>query len=247
MSKSKEINTYMDKLGSEAKEASKILSQSSLDQKNEALRCISDQIEQNRVEILKENKRDLDLAKEKQIGTALIDRLELNEDRINSMISGLKVVSDLPDPVGEIIDLDPTPSGIEVSKMRVPLGVVGIIYESRPNVTADAAALCLKSGNACLLRGGSEAILSNKIIWNCLQGGLEKSGLPRECVQLIETIDREAVKALLHLDEYLDVIIPRGGKGLVKLISEESRVPVIKHLDGICHVYIDKNADLNKA
>ena len=247
MSKSKEINTYMDKLGSEAKEASKILSQSSLDQKNEALRCISDQIEQNRVEILKENKRDLDLAKEKQIGTALIDRLELNEDRINSMISGLKVVSDLPDPVGEIIDLDPTPSGIEVSKMRVPLGVVGIIYESRPNVTADAAALCLKSGNACLLRGGSEAILSNKIIWNCLQRGLEKSGLPRECVQLIETIDREAVKALLHLDEYLDVIIPRGGKGLVKLISEESRVPVIKHLDGICHVYIDKNADLNKA
>ena len=131
--------------------------------------------------------------------------------------------------------------------MRVPLGVVGIIYESRPNVTADAAALCLKSGNACLLRGGSEAILSNKIIWNCLQGGLEKSGLPRGCVQLIETIDREAVKALLHLDEYLDVIIPRGGKGLVKLISEESRVPVIKHLDGICHVYIDKNADLNKA
>ena len=247
MSKSKEINTYMGELGSMAKHASQILSQSSLEQKNEALSCISDEIEKRRDEILKENLKDLSLAKEKEIGSALIDRLELNDDRINSMISGLKVVSDLPDPIGEVIDLDPTPSGIKVSKMRVPLGVVGIIYESRPNVTADAAALCLKSGNACLLRGGSEAILSNKIIWNCLQNGLERSGLPKECIQLIETTDRAAVKALLHLDEYLDVIIPRGGKGLVQLISEESRVPVIKHLDGICHVYIDKNADLMKA
>jgi len=224
-----------------------VLSQSSLEQKNEALQCISDQIEEHRVEILKENQKDLESAKKKSIGSALIDRLELNESRIDSMISGLKVVSDLPDPVGEIVDLDPTPSGIEVSKMRVPLGVVGIIYESRPNVTADAAALCLKSGNACLLRGGSEAILSNKIIWNCLQKGLEISGLPKECIQLVETTDREAVKNLLHLDQYLDVIIPRGGKGLVQLISEESRVPVIKHLDGICHVYIDKSADLFKA
>ena len=163
------------------------------------------------------------------------------------MISGLKIVSDLPDPVGEITDLDPTPSGIEVKKMRVPLGVVGIIYESRPNVTADAAALCLKSGNSCLLRGGSEAILSNKIIWSCLQEGLNKSGLPKECVQLVETTDREAVKTLLHLDEYLDVVIPRGGKGLVQLISDESRIPVIKHLDGICHVFIDKDADHQKA
>ena len=163
------------------------------------------------------------------------------------MISGLQVVSELPDPVGEITDLDPTPSGIEVSKMRVPLGVVGIIYESRPNVTADAAALCLKSGNACLLRGGSEAILSNKIIWNCLQEGLKKASLPKECIQLVETTDREAVKTLLHLDNYLDVVIPRGGKGLVQLISDESRVPVIKHLDGICHVYIDEAADIKKA
>ena len=163
------------------------------------------------------------------------------------MISGLQVVSELPDPVGEITDLDPTPSGIEVSKMRVPLGVVGIIYESRPNVTADAAALCLKSGNACLLRGGSEAILSNKIIWNCLQEGLKKASLPKECIQLVETTDRAAVKTLLHLDDYLDVVIPRGGKGLVQLISDESRVPVIKHLDGICHVYIDEAADIKKA
>ena len=247
MPQSKEINVYMEQLGLEAKQASKVLSQSSLEQKNEALQCISDQIEEHRVEILKENQKDLESAKKKSIGSALIDRLELNESRIDSMISGLKVVSDLPDPVGEIVDLDPTPSGIEVSKMRVPLGVVGIIYESRPNVTADAAALCLKSGNACLLRGGSEAILSNKIIWNCLQKGLEISGLPKECIQLVETTDREAVKNLLHLDQYLDVIIPRGGKGLVQLISEESRVPVIKHLDGICHVYIDKSADLFKA
>ena len=247
MSQSKEIITYMDRLGSEAKEASVILSQATLEQKNDALARISEEIQLNRKAILEVNQADLAHAKEKSIGSALIDRLELNDSRIDSMISGLKVVSELPDPVGEITDLDPTPSGIEVSKMRVPLGVVGIIYESRPNVTADAAALCLKSGNACLLRGGSEAIQSNKLIWNCLQNGLIKSGLPKECIQLIETTDREAVKTLLHLDKYLDVIIPRGGKGLVKLITEESRVPVIKHLDGICHVYIDDSADLNKA
>ena len=247
MSQSKEIISYMDRLGSEAKEASVILSQASLEQKNEALARISEEIQLNRKAILEVNQADLAHAKEKSIGSALIDRLELNDSRIDSMISGLKVVSELPDPVGEITDLDPTPSGIEVSKMRVPLGVVGIIHESRPNVTADAAALCLKSGNACLLRGGSEAIQSNKLIWNCLQNGLIKSGLPKECIQLIETTDREAVKTLLHLDKYLDVIIPRGGKGLVKLITEESRVPVIKHLDGICHVYIDDSADLNKA
>ena len=247
MSQSKEIITYMDRLGSEAKEASVILSQATLEQKNEALARISEEIQLNRKAILEVNQADLAHAKEKSIGSALIDRLELNDSRIDSMISGLKVVSELPDPVGEITDLDPTPSGIEVSKMRVPLGVVGIIYESRPNVTADAAALCLKSGNACLLRGGSEAIQSNKLIWNCLQNGLIKSGLPKECIQLIETTDREAVKTLLHLDKYLDVIIPRGGKGLVKLITEESRVPVIKHLDGICHVYIDDGANLNKA
>ena len=247
MSQSKEIIAYMDRLGSEAKEASVILSQATLEQKNEALARISEEIQLNRKAILEVNQADLAHAKEKSIGSALIDRLELNDSRIDSMISGLKVVSELPDPVGEITDLDPTPSGIEVSKMRVPLGVVGIIYESRPNVTADAAALCLKSGNACLLRGGSEAIQSNKLIWNCLQNGLIKSGLPKECIQLIETTDREAVKTLLHLDKYLDVIIPRGGKGLVKLITEESRVPVIKHLDGICHVYIAASADLNKA
>ena len=247
MSESKEINQYMDQLGHDAKVASKVLSQASEGKKNEALKNIALEIEAKRNEILEENDKDLKAAKEKDIGSALIDRLELNDSRIDSMISGLKVVSELPDPVGEITSMDSTPSGIGVSKMRVPLGVVGIIYESRPNVTADAAALCLKSGNSSILRGGSEAIRSNKIIWNCLQTGLEASGLPKECIQLVETIDREAVKNLLHLDDYLDVIIPRGGKGLVKLITEESRVPVIKHLDGICHVYIDETADFEKA
>ena len=247
MSNSKDINIYMDSLGASAKKASRILSQASEEQKNDALLSIAKKIDIKRQDILKENVKDLEEAKKKQIGDALIDRLELTEERIDSMISGLKVVSELPDPVGEITQLKPTPSGIDVSQMRVPLGVVGIIYESRPNVTADAAALCLKSGNACILRGGSEAILSNKIIWECLQDGLEESGLPKDSVQLVETIDREAVKSLLHMDKWIDVIIPRGGKGLVKLISEESRVPVIKHLDGICHVYIDKDSDAEKA
>jgi len=247
MSNSKDINIYMDSLGASAKKASRILSQASEKQKNDALLSIAKKIDIKRQDILKENVKDLEEAKKKQIGDALIDRLELTEERIDSMISGLKVVSELPDPVGEITKLKPTPSGIDVSQMRVPLGVVGIIYESRPNVTADAAALCLKSGNSCILRGGSEAILSNKIIWECLQNGLEESGLPKESVQLVETIDREAVKTLLHMDKWIDVIIPRGGKGLVKLISEESRVPVIKHLDGICHVYLDQDCELDKA
>ena len=247
MSDSKDINIYMDSLGSLAKDASRILAQTSEEQKNEALLNIAKTIDLKRQDILNENIKDLAEAKKKKIGDALIDRLELTEERIDSMISGLKVVSDLPDPVGEITDLEPTPSGIDVSKMRVPLGVVGIIYESRPNVTADAAALCLKSGNSCILRGGSEAILSNKIIWECLQIGLVESGLPKESIQLVETTDREAVRTLLHMDKWVDVIIPRGGKGLVKLISEESRVPVIKHLDGICHVYLDQDCELDKA
>ena len=247
MSDSKDINIYMDSLGVSSKKASTILAQASAEQKNDALLSIAKKLDIKRQYILKENVKDLEEAKKKQIGEALIDRLELTEERIDSMISGLKVVSELPDPVGEITKLKPTPSGIDVSQMRVPLGVVGIIYESRPNVTADAAALCLKSGNSCILRGGSEAILSNKIIWECLQNGLEESGLPKESVQLVETIDREAVKTLLHMDKWIDVIIPRGGKGLVKLISEESRVPVIKHLDGICHVYLDQDCELDKA
>ena len=246
MNESKDINKYMHLLGVQAKKASKVLSLASPDRKNQALLCCAEVISNKRDEIIEANLIDLDNAKKKSIGDALMDRLELTEGRVDSMISGIKHIASLRDPVGEIIDMDETPSGIRVSKMRVPLGVVGIIYESRPNVTADAAALCLKSGNAVILRGGSEAILSNQIIANCLVQGLEESGFSATTIQLVNTTDREAVKILLRMEDYLDVIIPRGGKGLVKLISEEARVPVIKHLDGICHVYIDDSADTKK-
>jgi glutamate-5-semialdehyde dehydrogenase len=247
MNDSKDINSYMNTLGSKAKQAAKVLSQVSSQKKNEALMACAEVILDRKREIIEINRIDLRNAQEKGTGDALMDRLELNEDRVNSMISGIRHVATLKDPVGEIVQMDPTPSGISVSKMRVPLGVVGIIYESRPNVTADAGALCLKSGNSVILRGGSEAILSNQLISDCLIEGLENSGLPVNCIQLVQTVDREAVKILLGMDEYLDVIIPRGGKGLVKLISEAAKVPVIKHLDGICHVYIDSDADLKKA
>ena len=208
---------------------------------------MSEALDSRRNEILQRNKVDLDKAKDKAIGDALIDRLELTDERIDGMIAGLKTVASLPDPVGEIEEMKPTPSGLKISKMRVPLGVVGIIYESRPNVTADAAALCLKSGNACILRGGSEAILSNSLIAECLNQGLKRAGLSENLIQVVNITDREAVTALLRMEKFIDVIIPRGGKGLVRLISEEARIPVIKHLDGICHVYIDKDADLNEA
>ena len=239
----KELNS----LGAKAKEAKEFLLNSSVDTRNDALKFACEEIHKNRSDLFKENEKDLEEAKKLDLQNSFIDRLELNEKRVDSMIDGLNKVINLNDPIGELEGMNPSPSGFKVSKMRVPLGTIGIIYESRPNVTADAAALCLKSGNSCLLRGGSEAILSNKIIWSCLQEGLNKSGLPKECVQLVETTDREAVKTLLHLDEYLDVVIPRGGKGLVQLISDESRIPVIKHLDGICHVFIDKDADHQKA
>ena len=247
MNDSKDINSYMNTLGSKAKQAAKVLSQVSSQKKNEALIACAEVILGRKREIIEINRIDLRNAQEKGTGDALMDRLDLNEDRVDSMISGIRHVATLKDPVGEIVQMDPTPSGISVSKMRVPLGVVGIIYESRPNVTADAAALCLKSGNSVILRGGSEAILSNQLISDCLIEGLENSGLPVNCIQLVQTVDREAVKVLLGMDEYLDVIIPRGGKDLVKLISEAAKVPVIKHLDGICHVYIDSDADLKKA
>jgi glutamate-5-semialdehyde dehydrogenase len=185
--------------------------------------------------------------REHALDSALLDRLELNPERVAQMADGLQQIAALPDPVGEINDMNYQPSGIQVGKMRVPLGVIGIIYESRPNVTADAAALCLKSGNAVILRGGSEAIHSNLAIAKCITTGLEKSGLPAACIQLINTTDRAAVGELITLSEYVDIIIPRGGKGLIKRISGEATIPVIKHLDGICHVYIDSHADTQKA
>tara|TARA_B100001142_G_scaffold31072_1_gene27585 strand:+ start:435 stop:1703 length:1269 start_codon:yes stop_codon:yes gene_type:complete len=247
MEDSKDINHYMNRLGAAAKSAAGDLATVSSEVKNNALLYMSEALDSRRNEILQSNKVDLDKAKDKAIGDALIDRLELTDERIDGMISGLKIVASLPDPVGEIEEMKPTPSGLKISKMRVPLGVVGIIYESRPNVTADAAALCLKSGNACILRGGSEAILSNSLIAECLNQGLKRADLSENLIQVVNTTDREAVTALLRMEQFIDVIIPRGGKGLVRLISEEARIPVIKHLDGICHVYIDKDADLNEA
>ena len=247
MKDSKDISSYMELLGSEAKSASEVLSNLSSEKKNSALNRIAKILEKDKETILKANNLDLSKAKSNAVEEALIDRLELTNSRINSMIGGLVSVAELPDPIGSITKLKPTPSGIRISQMRVPLGVIGIIYESRPNVTADAAALCLKSGNACILRGGSEAFKTNTAIANSLKKGLLEEGLPEASMQLVETIDREAVKALLNMDKWVDMIIPRGGKGLVKLISDEAKVPVIKHLDGICHIYLDKECDQEKA
>jgi len=247
MKDSKDISSYMELLGSEAKSASEVLSTMPSQQKNLALISMAKILEEDREKILKANNEDLSDAKTNEIGEALTDRLELTNSRINTMVSGLLSIAKLPDPIGSVTKLKPTPSGIKISQMRVPLGVVGIIYESRPNVTADAAALCLKSGNSCILRGGSEAFKSNTVIANSLKKGIVKEGLPEASIQLVNTIDREAVKILLGMDKWVDVIIPRGGKGLVKLISDEAKVPVIKHLDGICHVYIDEECDQEKA
>ncbi|MFL2705455.1 MAG: glutamate-5-semialdehyde dehydrogenase [Gammaproteobacteria bacterium] len=247
MKDSKDISSYMDSLGKEAKKSSRLISLLSSEKKNSLLATFSRLIDKNRSEILKANYKDLDKANSQGIEEALIDRLELNDSRINGILSGISSIIDLPDPIGQIEDLKPTPSGIRVSQMSVPLGVIGIIYESRPNVTADAAALCLKSGNTCILKGGSEALSTNLSIAKSLSEALNKEGLPESSAQLVNTLNRGAVKELLKMNKWLDVIIPRGGKGLVKLISDEAKVPVIKHLDGNCHVYIDKYCDKEKA
>jgi glutamate-5-semialdehyde dehydrogenase len=215
--------------------------------KNQALLNIAAHIEASR-EILKlANAADMDRGEKNGLDAALLDRLELTDGRIDNMLEGLKQVAGLADPVGGITDLNYRPSGIQVGKMRVPLGVIGIIYESRPNVTIEAASLCLKSGNATILRGGSEAIQSNQALAICIAQGLKEAGLPTEAVQVIETTDRAAVGEMITMPEYIDVIVPRGGKGLIERISRDAKVPVIKHLDGICHVYIDEDADLAKA
>jgi len=208
---------------------------------------IAEAIENSHELLIAENRKDLDAGKKNGLDAALLDRLELKSTGIQAMVEGLKQVAALPDPVGEISDLSYRPSGIQVGQMRVPLGVIGIIYESRPNVTVDAAALCLKSGNACILRGGSEAIHSNQAIAACISQGLEAAGLPVEAVQIVATADRAAVGELITLSEYVDVIVPRGGKSLIERISKDATIPVIKHLDGICHVYIDDKADIDKA
>lgn len=242
-----DIKSYMQDLGLQARKAAQIISRTDSVKKNDALLKIADFINSNQAFIISENKKDLDAGKQNGLDLASLDRLTLTPVAINSMIEGLKQVAALPDPVGEISDLCYRPSGIQVGQMRVPLGVIGIIYESRPNVTIDAAALCLKSGNACILRGGSEAIHSNLAIASCITKGLEESGLPVETVQIVAISDRSAVGELITMKKYVDIIVPRGGKSLIERISKEATIPVIKHLDGICHVYIDDKADLDKA
>lgn len=242
-----EIPVYMAAVGSRARSAAAILARAGVDEKNKALQAIAAQIESSRDWLQNENQRDLEAGRGRGLNDALLDRLTLNDDRIAGMAVGLEQIAALPDPVGEITGLNYRPSGIQVGRMRVPLGVIGIVYESRPNVTADAAGLCLKSGNAAILRGGSEALFSNQAIARCIRAGLREVGLPTDAVQVIETTDREAVGELLKMEDRVDVIIPRGGKKLIERVSRESRVPVIKHLDGICHVYIDDAADVDKA
>ena len=238
-----DIQNYMQTLGRQARAASRQLAAASTEAKNGALRAMAAEIRARREVLLAANARDLEEARAAGLEPALIDRLTLNENGIEAMAAGLEQVAALPDPVGEITDVKRRPSGIQVGKMRVPLGVIGIIYEARPNVTADAAALCLKSGNAAILRGGREAINANRAIAACVRAGLLTAGLPEHAVQVVETTDRAAVGALITMPEFVDVIVPRGGKGLIERISKDARVPVIKHLDGNCHVYIDDEAD----
>lgn len=242
-----DIKAYMQQLGQQARSASRVIAATNTKTKNAALLAIADALNNNRQQILAANAIDLKNGQASGLDTALLDRLELNDSRIDAMIEGLRQVADLTDPIGKTTELTKRPSGIELGKMRVPLGVVGIIYESRPNVTIDAASLCLKSGNATILRGGSEAINSNQAIAECIKQGLAATGLPEAVVQVIETTDRAAVGELITMAEFVDVIVPRGGKGLIERISNDARVPVIKHLDGICHVYIDDKADLDMA
>ena len=237
----------MQAVGRQAREASRVIAAADTSLKNQALLAIADALNNDRDNLLAANTVDMENGRNNGLDAALLDRLELNPERIDGMIEGLQQVSQLPDPIGEITDLQDRPSGIKLGKMRVPLGVVGIIYESRPNVTIDAASLCLKSGNATILRGGSEAIASNQAIAACIGRGLNAVGLPENVVQVINTTDRAAVGELITMPEYVDVIVPRGGKGLIERISADARVPVIKHLDGNCHVYIDDDADLQKA
>ncbi|OGT00417.1 MAG: glutamate-5-semialdehyde dehydrogenase [Gallionellales bacterium RIFCSPLOWO2_12_FULL_59_22] len=242
-----DIKQYMQSVGQQARAASRIMAQADTAAKNRALEAIAAAILDGGATLIAENAKDVAAAKVGGLDSASVDRLTLTEKTIRGMAEGLRQIAQLADPIGEIGGLSYRASGIQVGKMRVPLGVIGIIYESRPNVTADAAGLCLKSGNAAILRGGSEAIHSNQAIAACVHAGLRAAGLPETAVQVIATTDRAAVGELITMKDYVDVIVPRGGKSLIARISEEARIPVIKHLDGICHVYIDDEADLAKA
>jgi len=242
-----EIKNYMRQLGSQARQASRHLAAAETDLKNRALLAMVDAIDAARDKLEAANAQDLANGREKGLDPAMLDRLELTPKRVDGMLEGLRQVAALPDPIGELSDMRYLPSGIQVGRMRVPLGVIGIIYESRPNVTVEAASLCLKSGNATILRGGSEAINSNRAIADCIQQALRETGLPEAAVQVVEHTDRAAVGELITMPEFVDVIVPRGGKGLIERISQDAKVPVIKHLDGVCHVYIDESADFEKA
>lgn len=242
-----DIKQYMQDVGQRAKAAARVLGRVASAQKNQALSKIAAELAANEAFLIAENQKDLAAGKQQGLDSASLDRLELTPGRIKAMIDGLQQVAALADPVGEITNLSYRPSGIQVGQMRVPLGVIGIIFESRPNVTIDAAALCLKSGNACILRGGSEAIHSNQAIAQCISKGLAAANLPEDAVQVIAVTDRTVVGELITLKDYVDVIVPRGGKSLIARISAEATIPVIKHLDGICHVYIDATADIDKA
>jgi len=242
-----DVAAYMTELGQQARAAAREVARSATAVRNQALLAAADALNEARAELAQANRKDLENGRANGLDDAMLDRLELTPARIDAMIEGLRQVAALPDPIGEITDMTYRPSGIQVGKMRVPLGVIGIIYESRPNVTVEAASLCLKSGNATILRGGSEAIHSNQAVAACLATGLAAAGLPASAVQVVKTTDRAAVGELITMPQYVDVIVPRGGKGLIERISRDARVPVIKHLDGVCHVYIDSHADPEKA
>ena len=242
-----DIHSLVVDIGKKAREASGRLAVASSQQKKDALIFSADSIRKNTTNILEQNKKDLDFGASKSLSNALMDRLLLNEERIGSMIDGLEAIANQDDPVGEIMEAWRRPNGLEIKRVRTPLGVIGVIYESRPNVTADAGALCLKAGNAVILRGGSESYNSSIAIHNCMQEGLLKANLPENSIQIIPTKDRSAVASLLKLTDYIDVIVPRGGKSLVGLVQSEARVPVFAHLEGIVHIYLDKTADPRKA
>lgn len=242
-----DVKTYMKQLGQAAREASRQTAKADTHVKNLALTTIAHAILREKAALLKANQADVEAARNNGLDSAMLDRLTLTEKSIASMAEGLEQIAALPDPIGEISDLKYRPTGIQVGRMRVPLGVIGIIYEARPNVTVDAAGLCLKSGNAAILRGGSESIQCNRALAALVHEGLQAAGLPAAAVQVVETTDRAAVGELITMKDYVDVIVPRGGKGLIERISAEARIPVIKHLDGNCHVYVDDEADMSKA
>lgn len=243
----KNLTDYMYGIGQKAREASLVMARADSETKSLALKSIAAEIRASAAELQQQNALDMQAGRKSQLSDALLDRLELTPARIESMAAGLDQIAQLTDPVGAITDMQYRPSGLQIGKMRVPLGVIGIIYESRPNVTADAAAICLKAGNAAILRGGSEAFHSNKAIAACIASGLAAANLPDTAVQVVDTTDRQAVVELIQMQEFVDVIVPRGGKGLVQRIATDARVPVIKHLEGLCHVYIDEFADIEKA